>query len=229
MPPPRTAGEAGSRPRASRCPTGRGMPRTTASTRPTPPEPGRSTPGTAPPTPTAGSPTARRAHAGGAASTDGTAIWWFDDTDGDEFGVWVREPFDGGSGAEPAVVGRRARLPGRARPGPAHGRRRLVDRRRLDARGERGRRRQARVLYTHTEDAGIGALSRDETLLAISHAEHGDSRHPAVRVLRVADGVAVGERLRRRGARASTRSSSRPSRATSGCSSATSAGAATSC
>ena len=89
------------------------------------------------------------------------------------------------------------------------------------------------MLYTHTEDAGIGALSRDETLLAISHAEHGDSRHPAVRVLRVADGVAVGERHDGSGPEerdaAWTRSSSRRSRATSGCSSATSAGAATSC
>ena len=32
------------------------------------------------------------------------------------------------------------------------------------------------------------ALSEDETLLAIGHSEHGDSRHPAVRVVRVADG-----------------------------------------
>ena len=74
---------------------------------------------------------------GGAASTDGTAIWWFDDTDGDEFGVWVREPFDGGS-RRAGRLGRRARLSGGAGPGPAHGGRRLVDRRRVDARGQRG-------------------------------------------------------------------------------------------
>ena len=48
-------------------------------------------------------------------------------------------------------------------------------------------------MYTHTEDAGIGGLSRDETLLAISHSEHGDSRHPAVRVLRLADGSTVAD------------------------------------
>ena len=59
--------------------------------------------------------------------------------------------------------------------------------------------RPLRTVYTHTEDAGIGALSRDETLLAISHSEHGDSRHPAVRVLRVADGVRGGRPVRRRG------------------------------
>jgi dipeptidyl aminopeptidase/acylaminoacyl peptidase len=50
-----------------------------------------------------------------------------------------------------------------------------------------------RTVYAHTEDAGIGGLSRDETLLAISHSEHGDSRHPAVRVLRVTDGAAVAD------------------------------------
>ena len=42
----------------------------------------------------------------------------------------------------------------------------------------------ARVVYVHAEDAGVGALSDDETLLAISHSEQGDSRHPAVRVVR---------------------------------------------
>ena len=52
----------------------------------------------------------------------------------------------------------------------------------------------ARVVYAHAEDAGVGALSDDETLLAISHSEHGDSRHPAVRVVRTADGSAVAEK-----------------------------------
>ena len=50
------------------------------------------------------------------------------------------------------------------------------------------------VVYAHAEDAGVGALSEDETLLAISHSEHGDSRHPAVRVLRIADGATVAEK-----------------------------------
>ena len=58
--------------------------------------------------------------------------------------------------------------------------------------GERGG--PARVVYAHAEDAGVGALSDDETLLAISHSEHGDSRHPAVRVVRTADGSAVAEK-----------------------------------
>ena len=41
--------------------------------------------------------------------------------------------------------------------------------------------------YSHADDAGIASMSRDESLIAISHSEHGDSRHPALRVL-AADG-----------------------------------------
>src|SRR5919112_1463690 len=52
----------------------------------------------------------------------------------------------------------------------------------------------ARLLYEHVEDAGVGDLSEDGTLLAISHSEHGDSRHPAVRVVRVSDGGLVAEK-----------------------------------
>src|SRR4029450_6341716 len=45
----------------------------------------------------------------------------------------------------------------------------------------------------HAEDAGVGALSEDDALVAISHSEHGDSRHPALRVLRVSDGSVVAD------------------------------------
>jgi dipeptidyl aminopeptidase/acylaminoacyl peptidase len=41
------------------------------------------------------------------------------------------------------------------------------------------------TIYAHKEDAQVGALSRDGTLLALEHSEHGDSRHMALRVLRV--------------------------------------------
>ena len=64
---------------------------------------------------------------------DGATIWWFADTDGDEFGHWVREPFagrpaDAAAGAGPAR--RRGRLPGRAGDRARRGRRRHLDRRR---------------------------------------------------------------------------------------------------
>ncbi|MGW4203530.1 prolyl oligopeptidase family serine peptidase [Streptomyces sp. NPDC004726] len=40
----------------------------------------------------------------GVLSPDGASIWWFSDTDGDEFGIWMRQPFDGGEDV-PAAEG----------------------------------------------------------------------------------------------------------------------------
>jgi dienelactone hydrolase len=131
---------------------------------------------------------------------DGETVWWFADTDGDEFGHWVAEPFAGRpatahrpSGAVPALPGVEDGYPAGLEIG-----RGLVavgtstdDGTRIWL-GERGG--PARVVYAHAEDAGVGALSDDETLLAISHSEHGDSRHPAIRVVRTADGSAVAEK-----------------------------------
>jgi dienelactone hydrolase len=131
---------------------------------------------------------------------DGEDVWWFADTDGDEFGHWVAEPFGGRApGEQPAPA-----LPGVDEGYPAG----LEIGRRLVAAGTStddgtriwlgGRGGPARVVYAHVEDASVGALSDDETLLAISHSEHGDSRHPAVRVVRTADdpvfGTAVAEK-----------------------------------
>ena len=53
---------------------------------------------------------------------------------------------------------------------------------------------------TPTPRTPASARSDDETLLAISHSEHGDSRHPAVRVVRTADGSAVAEKSDGQGA-----------------------------
>lgn len=39
------------------------------------------------------------------------------------------------------------------------------------------------TLYHHREDAWVSGLSRDETLLCLSHSEHGDNRHPALRLM----------------------------------------------
>jgi len=41
----------------------------------------------------------------------------------------------------------------------------------------------ARLLYEHREPASVDGVSRDEALIVISHSEHGDSRHPALRVI----------------------------------------------
>jgi dienelactone hydrolase len=132
-------------------------------------------------------------------SPDGERIWWFDDTDGDEFGRWVAEPFSGlpdGTRPQAAVTapdgGAPDTLDGYC-AGLAIGRTLVALGTATDdgssiwlARGNA----PAELIYRHAEDAGIGALSHDESLLAIAHSEHGDSRHPALRVLRTVPGAA---------------------------------------
>ncbi|GAA2450979.1 S9 family peptidase [Streptomyces mauvecolor] len=128
----------------------------------------------------------------GVLTPDGQWIWWFDDTDGDEFGVWRRQPFTGGAdetavpGLDPsypaglalgrdgtAVVGRSTDDDGSTihvvRPGSAPA-----------------------EIYRHRESAGVGDLSHDGTLIAFEHTEHGDAMHSALRVVRP-DGTAVAE------------------------------------
>lgn len=130
---------------------------------------------------------------------DGEWIWWFDDTDGDEFGVWRRQPFaragDGeghGHGADlEAVPGLAPSYPA----GLALGRRgEAVVGRSTDEDGSTlhlvrpGR--EPLQIYRHRESAGVGDLSHDGTLIAVDHTEHGDAMHSALRVLRV-DGDVV--------------------------------------
>jgi dipeptidyl aminopeptidase/acylaminoacyl peptidase len=128
-------------------------------------------------------------------SPDGEYIWWFADTDGDEFGTWVIEPFAGHPANEPAVEA----VPGVRRGYPAG----LEIGRRVRAIGvseDDGTTIFTATggdpveIYRNENDAGVAALSRDETLLAIAHSEHGDSRHPALRVLAVHGGATVAEK-----------------------------------
>lgn len=128
----------------------------------------------------------------GALSADGSRIWWFADTDGDEFGHWVAEPFDGGE-PEAAVPEAPDGYPG----GVAIGRKTRA----VGVSTDEGSTvwlasedEPAKVVYAHETDAGVAALSEDETLLAIGHSEHGDNRHPALRVYAAADGSVVAEK-----------------------------------
>ncbi len=122
----------------------------------------------------------------GALAPDGSAVWWFDDSGGNEFGVWRRQPWDGGPDVEalpgvPAAypagleIGRTATVVGCSDAGGSTA---WV----VDGGG-------ARVLYRHEEDADVAGLSRDETLVALEHSEHGDSRHKALRVVTLAGDV----------------------------------------
>ncbi|MHC5903566.1 S9 family peptidase [Streptomyces sp. S6] len=129
----------------------------------------------------------------GSLSPDGDWIWWFDDKDGDEFGVWRRQPFTGGPD-EPATPGLDPSYPA----GLALGRdgRTSVVGRSTDEDGTtihvvlQGE--PPREIYRHRESAGVGDLSYDGTLIAVEHTEHGDAMHSALRVLNL-DGTAVAE------------------------------------
>lgn len=140
----------------------------------------------------------------GALTPDGRWIWWFNDTDGDEFGVWMRQPFDqadagdaggaGGVGDEAAAPGIDAAYPS----GLALGRDGTAvvgcstdeDGSTIHVLPAGG---AAPVeIYRHRESAGVGDLSHDGTLVAVEHTEHGDAMHSALRVVRL-DGTAVAE------------------------------------
>ena len=125
-----------------------------------------------------------------ALAPDGEQVWWFADTDGDEFGVWMRQPFAGGDDVpatdlKPAygaglAIGRTLALVGRSTDDGT-----VIHMVPLDG-GE------PRELYRSEHDANVVDLSNDEQLVVIEHSEHGDSRHPALRVLRL-DGSTVAD------------------------------------
>jgi dipeptidyl aminopeptidase/acylaminoacyl peptidase len=124
-------------------------------------------------------------------SPDGEQIWWFNDTDGDEFGSWVVEPYTGGE-KKPALEGVHDGYPAGLEVGST----RIA----IGASTDDGttiwvtRGGRPEVIYVNENDGGVASLSRDERLLAISHSEHGDSRHPALRVLNADDGALVAEK-----------------------------------
>ncbi|MEU4845245.1 S9 family peptidase [Streptomyces gilvosporeus] len=128
----------------------------------------------------------------GTLSPDGEWIWWFSDTDGDEFGVWMRQPFAGGPD-EPAIPGLAPSFPrglSIGRDGTA------VVGCSTDDEGSTihlARPGEPPVeIYRHRESAGVGDLSYDGSLIAIEHTEHADAMHSAIRVIR-ADGSTVAE------------------------------------
>jgi acetyl esterase/lipase len=111
----------------------------------------------------------------------GARLWWFDDDRGNEFGRWVLEPFGGGE-ASPAAP----ELPPAYSAGLATGRGFAVIGSSTDAGSTIHRVREgetAVLLYEHEQSAWVDGLSEDEALLCIGHSEHGDSRHPALRVV----------------------------------------------
>ncbi|MDQ4097946.1 MAG: S9 family peptidase, partial [Actinomycetota bacterium] len=128
---------------------------------------------------------------GGTVSPDGEEVVWFHDATGDEVGHWVAEPFAGGQ-RRPLVEG----VPEAWTTGVAIGEEIVV----LGTAADDGytvwvseRRSPARALHAHPELVEVGSLSRDSSLLALQHAEHGDSIHLAVRVVDPRSGRVMGE------------------------------------
>lgn len=127
-----------------------------------------------------------------ALSPDGGWIFWFGDTNGDEFGSWWREPFDGGAPPEAALPG----IPDGYQAGLQVGHTMIAAGVSTDAGSALFARAagQTTCFYRGDSDATVAALAPDEQLIAITHAEHGDSRHPAVRVYATRDFSVVADK-----------------------------------
>jgi dienelactone hydrolase len=121
----------------------------------------------------------------------GQWIYWFADTEGDEFGLWWRQPFNGGPDEQVAPDLEPGQPGGIALSMAGHAAISLASegsfRIHLVKPGE-----PSRLLYEHAEAAWVADMSLDGTLIAINHAEYGDFRHPALRVVRQ-NGDVVGE------------------------------------
>jgi dipeptidyl aminopeptidase/acylaminoacyl peptidase len=134
---------------------------------------------------------------------DGTGVVWFADPTGDEVGQWMIEPFEGAAGGGGGGAGARRTLvdgvPDAWSAGLAIGVGIVAVGTADDdgfavrvAEGP-GWGRPARLLHQHPELVEVAGLSRDSQLLALQHAEHGDSIHPAVRVVDPRTGQVLGE------------------------------------
>lgn len=124
---------------------------------------------------------------------DGERIVWFDDTTGSEVGHWVAQPFLGGDVA-PLVPG----VPDGWSNGLALGERTVVVGvaddtgyavYRASSRGEG----DPTLLHASPDVVNVVDLDASERFVLLEHAEHGDSLHPALRVVDAESGEAVDE------------------------------------
>jgi len=129
----------------------------------------------------------------GTLSADGSHLVWFDDTEGDEFGRWQRQPFGSAPGSaspclptvEPGYpagleVGIKTILAGFSDDDGTRIHLSLDD-------------QDPTLVYQNANDGSVDALSKDETLWVLAHSEHGDSRYPALRAISIADGSVVAQ------------------------------------
>jgi dipeptidyl aminopeptidase/acylaminoacyl peptidase len=137
----------------------------------------------------------------GAPTLDGEGVLWFQDETGSEAGRWLVQPFTGGEptpfldGVPHGWSGGLAQAPGIVAAGISDddGFAIYVS---LDGAPAREIQRSAESLRIGSVDEGgflLGGLSADGALLCVEHAEHGDSIHPALRVLDPRTAATVGE------------------------------------
>ncbi len=137
----------------------------------------------------------------GMPTPDGGGVVWFHDATGDEFGHWVMAPFEGGEPRQvapevpdgwPAGFAQRGSVTALA----------MGDRDGFVAYVKVGS-EPARQVMRHGDMVSIGGdgdggwesagLSADGSMLTVSHSEHGDRLHPALRTFDVASGAVVGD------------------------------------
>jgi dienelactone hydrolase len=131
----------------------------------------------------------------GVLSADGKSLWWFDDHDGDEFGIWRNQPFGSGpvptDAAAESLHGVASGYPAGVEVGTSLALAGFSDddgtRIHLAAGGG------IRTVYRHEADGGVGALSTDESIWVLSHSEHGDSRYPALRAYAIENDAVLGD------------------------------------
>ncbi len=132
---------------------------------------------------------------GGHPTRDGSGIAWFHDATGAESGQWVVAPFDEDAAPRPLLVG----VPEGWDEGLAIGRRRIVAAISTAQRfsvwvSDRGT--AARCLLEQPDMLNLGsgdeaALSADETMIVLEHAEQGDVHHAALRVIDAETGATL--------------------------------------
>ena len=122
----------------------------------------------------------------GTITPDGQHVVWFDDETGDEVGRWVVHDFGEGVNGSRRLL--QPEVPAGWSAGLAVGESRVAigvaddDGYAVYLDGDR--------VHHHEAPVDVVGLSRDDSLLCVTHAEHGDATHPAIRVLRLDDGLA---------------------------------------
>ena len=127
----------------------------------------------------------------GVVTPDGSGVVWFRDMTGDEVGHWLVAPFEGGE-PRPLAPG----VPDAWTTGVCLEEGVVV----AGTAGDDGFSvfvvegdRPARLIHRHAELVDVAGLSRDASLLALAHAEHGDAIHLAVRVVDARTGAGRGD------------------------------------